>query len=125
MTTTGRTCVMIVEDDAELNRLLAGAFRDCGCEVIQAFDGMQAYELAHEHRPSVILMDLDLPKVYGHVVMRSLRRDPTTADAKVVILTAQPGLLSEADRSAVFAVLSKPAELDELVATVRAALGEP
>ena len=116
---------MVVEDSPALNGLLASAFREAGCEVVQAFDGLQAYELARERRPSVILMDLDLPRLYGHVVMRSLQRDPATAQIKVVVLTARPGLLRADDREAAFAVLYKPTDLDEIVRIVRAALRAP
>ena len=115
-------CIMIVEDSPALNRLLAGAFREAGCEVVQAFDGLEAYELARERRPRVILMDLDLPRLYGQVVMRSLQRDPATAGIKVVILTARPELLREDDRTAAFAVLHKPTDLDEIIRIVRTAL---
>jgi CheY-like chemotaxis protein len=118
-----RTCVMVVEDNPALNGLLAEALGEIGCEVVQAFDGLEAFELAHEHRPSVILMDLDLPRLYGQVVMRSLRRDPATADVNVVILTAHPELLGEEDRAAAFAILHKPAQLDDIMRAVRAALG--
>ena len=90
-------CVLIAEDDAEINGLLAEAMREAGCEVVQAFDGMDAYELARERRPGVIVMDLDLPRLYGHVVMRGLRRDPATANIPVVVLTDRPELLSRED----------------------------
>jgi DNA-binding response OmpR family regulator len=117
--------VLVAEDDAEVNGLLAEALLAAGCEVVRAFDGLEAYELARERRPRVVLLDLNLPRLYGQVVMRSLRRDPATADIKVVVLTAHPDLLLEQDRPAAFAVLHKPAELDTIVGTVRAALRAP
>ena len=73
----------------------------------------------------MILLDLDLPRLYGQVVLRSLQRDPATADTKVVILTAHPELLREDDRAAAFAILHKPADLDDIMRAVRAALREP
>ena len=120
-----RSCVLIAEDDAEVNHLLAEALREAGCEVIQAFDGLDAYELVRERRPAVILLDLNLPRLYGQVVMRSLRRDPATAEARVVVLTARPELLREEDRAAAFAILRKPADLDGILRVVRAALRAP
>ena len=113
---------MIVEDSAPLNRVLATALRGIGYDVVQAFDGMQAYDLAREHRPGAIVMDLDLPRLYGQVVMRSLRRDPATAAIKVVVLTGRPDLLHEDDRAAAFAILHKPAGLDDVTRAVQAAL---
>ena len=118
-------CVLVVEDNPALNRLLAAALRATGYETVQAFDGLQAHELARERRPSVILLDLDLPRLYGQVVMRSLRRDPATAPIKVVVLTGRPDLLREEDRAAAFAILHKPADLDDIMRAVRAALRAP
>jgi CheY-like chemotaxis protein len=119
------TCVLIAEDNAEVNHLLAEALREAGCEVVQAFDGLEAHELAHKHRPAVILLDLDLPRLYGQVVMRSLRREPATARINVVVLTGQPWLLRDDDRAAAFAVLHKPVGPDTIVRAVRAALRAP
>ena len=117
--------ILIVEDNPALNRVLAGAFRAAGCEVVQGFDGLQAHDLARARRPGVILLDLDLPRLYGQVLLRSLRRDPATAASRVVVLTARPDLLRAEDRGLVFAVLLKPTGLDELVGTGRAAPRAP
>jgi two-component system phosphate regulon response regulator PhoB len=119
-----RSCAMIAEDYAEINNQLAEALRELGCEVVQAFDGLEAYERARQRRPRVILLDLDLPRLYGQVVMRSLRRDPATADVRVVVLTARPELLTPDDQASAFAILYKPADLDDIVRAVRAALLE-
>ena len=118
-------CVLIAEDDAEINALLAEAFREVGCEVLQAFDGLQAVDLARARRPAVILLDLDLPRLYGHLILRSLRRDPFTAHIGVVVLTGRPELLSAEDRAAADAVLHKPVGLDAILDAVRTALHRP
>ena len=123
--TPPRACVLVAEDDAEVNRLLAEALREAGCEVVQAFDGLQAYELARARRPAAILLDLNLPRLYGQVVLRSLRRDPATAGIRVVVLTGRPDLLREEDQAAAFAVLHKPAGIDDITGAVRAALRAP
>ena len=117
-----RPLVLVVEDDAPLNRLLAAALEHTGYEVAQAFDGLQAYELARRRPPSVVLLDLDLPKLYGQVVLRALRRDAATAGIAVVVLTGHPKLLREEDRVAASAVLYKPARLEQILAAVAAAL---
>ena len=117
-----RPLALIAEDDAALNRLLAAALEHHGYEVAQAFDGLQAYELARRRPPSVVLLDLDLPKLYGQVVLRALRRDPATVGIAVVVLTGQPKLLREEDRAMASAVLYKPARLEQILAAIAAAL---
>ncbi len=119
---TPLACVMIVEDNPSLNQLLAEALEEAGCTVVQAFDGLQAYELVRQHWPRVILLDLDLPRLYGHLVLRSLARTPDTAEIQVVVLTGRPSLLTDDDRALAAAVLHKPAAIDEILGAVRAAL---
>src|SRR5947208_3131303 len=78
--TTRSAYVLVAEDDGPLNELLAETLREGGYRVLQAFDGVQAYELARATLPTLILLDLELPQVYGQVVLRALKNDPRTAD---------------------------------------------
>ncbi|GAC1340131.1 MAG: hypothetical protein NVSMB29_08570 [Candidatus Dormibacteria bacterium] len=81
--------VLYVEDDPTtflmMERLLA---RRPQVTVITAMQGSLAIELAREHRPELIVLDLHLPDMDGAEVLRNLRGDPRTASIPVVILTA-------------------------------------
>jgi len=123
--TTRSACVLVAEDDGLLNELLAETLREGGYRVLQAFDGVQAYELARAALPTLILLDLELPQVYGQVVLRALKNDPRTADITVVILTGYTGTLRAQDRRSAFAVLEKPVDLNLLMPTVEAATRDP
>src|SRR4051812_39077630 len=80
--------LLIADDNMELNNLLSSHFRAAGYqELVQAFNGLSALQLARAHQPRVILLDLDLPVLYGQVVVRTLQRDPTTALIKIIVLT--------------------------------------
>jgi DNA-binding response OmpR family regulator len=114
--------VLIAEDDPLLNPVLAEAVREAGWEPLQAFDGLAAVDLARKAQPAVIVLDLNLPRLYGHLILRSLRRDPSTAQMRVVILTAHAELLSPADRAAADAILRKPAGLERILAAIRGLL---
>ena len=77
-------------------------------------------ELAHAHRPDLILLDLHLPDRSGLDVLIALRRDPVTAHIPVVVLTAdasatQAQRLAQAGASR---YLTKPFVLDEILATL-------
>jgi DNA-binding response OmpR family regulator len=113
---------MVVEDDVLLNQTLAEILSGVGCSVLQAFDGLQAFELACQHHPALMVLDLDLPRVYGQVLMRILRSGQVATSTRFVVLTARAELLRDEDRTSAFAVLEKPADLDEFVGTVEAAL---
>ena len=80
--------VLIVEDD-ELNRKL---FNDIltfeGYETRTAADASAALAAAREHRPDLILMDIELPEGSGLDVAGALKRDSALADVPVVVVTA-------------------------------------
>ena len=80
--------VMIVEDN-ELNMKL---FRDLieayGYETVQTRSGLNAVELAREHRPDLILMDIQLPEISGLEVTRKLKDDPELRRIPVIAVTA-------------------------------------
>jgi len=70
------------------------------------------------------LLDLELPMLNGQFVLRILQRDAATASIKIIVLTGYPELLTEQDRQAVFAVVPKPFNINELSELVRQALAE-
>lgn len=65
--------VLVVEDDAEQRELIIKALARMGCRVDSAKDGYEAYRLAREGRPRVIVMDLSLPAMSGWDAIRRLR----------------------------------------------------
>jgi CheY-like chemotaxis protein len=83
-------------------------------------------ELAREHHPDLILLDLHLPDMHGSEVLRRLRADTRTSDIPVVVISA------DATRSAVDellaagadAYLTKPLDLDEFLRTLEQFLPE-
>ncbi len=80
--------VMIVEDN-ELNMKL---FRDLieasGYETIRTRNGLEALDLAREHRPDLILMDIQLPEVSGLEVTKWLKDDDDLRHIPVIAVTA-------------------------------------
>jgi two-component system cell cycle response regulator len=109
-------------DDIATNRILyrarlAAAFY----EPILAASGVECLALAAAQQPDLILLDLQLPDLPGHEVLRRLRADPATRDILVVVLTA---MTDSAVRLAAFAagaddVISKPAGDAVLLARLR------
>lgn len=82
---------LVVEDDSSIRALTEIALtRLAGWRVITAERARTAIDLAKEHRPSVILMDLMMPEMDGVEAARILLGDAATADIPVVLLTARP-----------------------------------
>ncbi len=85
---SGRT-ILLVEDDAEMRRTLAGALESHEIRVSIAADGIEALErLRSGPPPSVVLLDLRLPRLAGEEVLREMRKDPRYENVPVITMTA-------------------------------------
>jgi DNA-binding response OmpR family regulator len=114
--------ILIVDDDRDLRQLLDRELTAAGHRVAQAGSGGEAIERARVHRPSVVLLDLNLPDMDGAVVMRELRAAPETARAAVMLLS---GRCSERDRIAGLELgaddyIGKPFSVRELLLRIAA-----
>jgi two-component system, cell cycle response regulator DivK len=118
--------VLIVEDN-ELNMKL---FRDLlaayGYTTVETRSGMQALALARQHRPSLILMDIQLPEVSGLEVTKWLKDDDDLASIPVVAVTAfaMKGDEQRIRQGGCEAYISKPIAIQSFIATVRKFAGE-
>lgn len=113
--------LLIVEDEADLLRLLSYNFKKEGFEVVQARSAEAGLAAARKSRPDLILLDIMLPKVDGLEMSRTLRKD---SDVPIVFLTAKK---SEVDRVLGLKIggddyVTKPFSLKELIARVEAVL---
>ncbi|GIL37840.1 response regulator [Roseiterribacter gracilis] len=80
--------VLIVEDN-ELNMKLFNDLLEAhGFRTLQTRDGMEALKLAREHRPDLIVMDIQLPEVSGLDVTKWLKEDDHLRDIPVIAVTA-------------------------------------
>lgn len=80
--------VLVVEDN-ELNmKLFHDLLEAHGYEILQTRDGMEALDLARNHRPDLILMDIQLPEVSGLEVTKWLKDDESLSEIPVVAVTA-------------------------------------
>jgi two-component system response regulator RpaA len=116
--------ILVIDDDAAISELVAVSLEMAGYEVTQAEDGIKGQALALQLRPDLIMLDLMLPRVDGFTVCQRLRRDERTADIPVVMLTAlgQTQDKVEGFNSGADDYLTKPFEIEEMLARVRALL---
>ncbi len=112
--------ILVVEDNEKNMKLFRDVLRAKGYRTLEATTGGRAVQLAIDHRPDVVLMDVQLPDIDGVEALGRLRADERTASIPVLALTAQA---MEGDRERFLAAgfdgyVSKPVNIVALVATV-------
>jgi two-component system cell cycle response regulator DivK len=119
---------ILLADDHEDNRLALLTVLDReGYATLGAANGEQAVQVAREHLPDLILMDLAMPVMDGRTAMQTLKADPRTSHIPIVVLTAM-ALSVDKDRlvaEGFDGLLIKPCMPPHLVAEVRRVVGPP
>jgi two-component system cell cycle response regulator DivK len=113
--------VLIVEDNDKNMKLFRDVLQATGYTTLEARSGEQAVELATEHVPNLVLMDIQLPGMDGVAALGRIREDPRTAAVPVVALTAQAmrGDRERFMKAGFDGYISKPVNVAEFVGTVK------
>src|SRR5438132_13526811 len=124
-TTPMAKTVLIVEDNGLNSKLFHDLLEAHGYATIQTKDGMEAMKLAREHRPDLILMDIQLPEISGLEVTKWLKEDPDLRRIPVVAVTAfaMKGDEQRIREGGCEAYLSKPISVGKFIETIRHCLG--
>jgi DNA-binding response OmpR family regulator len=113
--------ILVVEDEPSIAEVVCLYLQRAGYQAVRANDGQEALEILSKHTPSLVVLDLMLPKVDGLTITRWLREQ---GDVPIIILTARR---AESDRIAGLEMgaddyVVKPFSPQELVSRVRAVL---
>ena len=103
--------LLVVDDDPFIRKLVATTLEDVSeFQLFEAGDGIQALEVAERELPTIVFLDVDMPRMDGIDTCRRLRNNPATSGATIVILTASHGDRVEAMAEAAGAdlFLTKP-----------------
>jgi DNA-binding response OmpR family regulator len=79
--------ILIVDDEKDLRDALGAALRNAGFTVLEAIDGPQGVQLAELEKPELMLLDIMMPNMSGHQVLREIRMKPWGMRMKVILLT--------------------------------------
>lgn len=113
-------CVLVVEDDPLVRSLFAAALVDDGYTVCTAMDGVDAQEQMQAHGPSVVILDLLLPRQSGWDVLRAMREHEQLRSTPVLVVSVLSTRQEDALRQlGATDTLGKPVDVDVLVAWVR------
>jgi len=100
--------ILLVEDSKFLRMATERALARAGYEVLTAADGQSALAVAEKQKPDLILLDMLLPKITGPDVLKTLKRNPATAQIAVVVLSGlSPKNAARLQQDGAFAFLDK------------------
>jgi DNA-binding response OmpR family regulator len=117
--------VLVVEDDDAIRTVLALTLLDEGYSVRQAGDAAEGMAILRVWRPDAILLDVELPGPDGWAFRREQRALPGAAAVPVVVVSGSHRVMAPSPELIPAAVLTKPFELDELLAMVDRLTGRP
>lgn len=116
--------VLLIDDAPAIHRLLTFKLKDDGLEFLTAYSGREGMELAREHLPSLILVDLNMPGQNGLEVIHQLKQDSATSQIPVIVVSGS--VESEEKVRAIDAgamdFVTKPFDIHELRARIGSAL---
>jgi PAS domain S-box-containing protein len=122
-----RTIVYIEDNLSNLKLVERLLERLPDVRLIPAMQGKLGIDLARQHQPALILLDLHLPDLHGREVLEQLKRDPATAAIPVVVLSADagPAQLERLRTAGAAGCLTKPIDVESLLSVIRGAAGDP
>ena len=116
--------VLIADDEPSMRLLVHATIESDEYTVVEASDGDQAWALIQKHRPSLVLLDVQMPGLSGLDILREIKGDPSLNGMHVILLTAkaqesdiEAGLIGGADF-----YLTKPFSPLDLLSRVEEAL---
>jgi DNA-binding response OmpR family regulator len=118
--------VLVVEDDADIARLIGLKLKQQGLKPVFAADAVTAVTIARKEDPDLLVIDIGLPGGGGLLIMERMRAIPNLAMKPVMVISAREPIEGERQAREVGATafFPKPLDLDALVEEVRVQLGE-
>ena len=116
--------ILVADDESHILHVVSLKLRNAGFRVLTAHDGAEAFELAVQERPDLLITDYHMPQLSGLELCRKLRQEPTTATLPAIMLTARGYHLKphDTEQSGILRMLSKPFSPRHLLATVQEVL---
>lgn len=113
--------ILIIEDEPQIRKLLEINLESNGYKVQQASKGEEGAMMAANHSPDVILLDLGLPDISGHQLLKELREWYTKAIIILSVQNKESDIVTALDNGATD-YLTKPFRMGELLARIRSAI---
>jgi twitching motility two-component system response regulator PilG len=112
--------VMVIDDSKTIRRTAETLLKKSGCEVFTATDGFEALSKILEHRPSIIFVDIMMPRLDGYQTCALIKNNKMFKNIPVIMLSSKDGLFDRARGRIVGSeqYLTKPFTKDELLGAI-------
>src|SRR5258705_317711 len=112
--------ILVVDDEAPNRRFMRRILEPLGYEVLEAADGEEALASIGREAPDIVLLDIQMPKMDGYTVCRTIKHDPKTRLVPVVIVTSLDQIPDKVKAVELGAddYLAKPVNITELTTRV-------
>jgi two-component system response regulator MprA len=114
--------ILVVDDEPDVLDVVVMMLESEGYEVRAAPDGVEALDILERDKPGVVLLDMRMPRMDGWAFARAARE--RNIEVPIIVMTAAQDARRWAEEIDAAAYLGKPFQLEELVETVRAVLGD-
>lgn len=116
--------ILLVDDEETILKMAGQRLRHAGYRVLTAANGTMGLVLAKAEHPDVIVLDVNMPSMNGHIVLQTLKSDRQTQDIPVIMLTAAGGEtdVTNTIASGATCYLHKPYQSKELLEEVSMAV---
>lgn len=113
--------VMVIDDSKTIRRTAETLLKKAGCEVLTATDGFEALAKIADHHPSIIFVDIMMPRLDGYQTCALIKNNQMFKETPVVMLSSKDGLFDKARGRIVGSeqYLTKPFTKDELLGAIK------
>ncbi|WP_129632992.1 response regulator [Candidatus Oscillochloris fontis] len=83
-----RSTILLIDDNPQIHSIIADLLRPLDYQIFSALNGQEGLDLANQHRPDLVLLDVMMPGMDGFAVCQALRSDPHLSKVPVIMITA-------------------------------------
>jgi len=115
--------ILIVDDDMRIVQIIRSRLVASGYEVTAAYDGQAGLDAVRRENPDLIILDVLMPKMDGYTFVKSLRKEPSSREVPVIVLTAKDKMRDLFIAEGVLDYMIKPYKPEDLLARISEAIG--
>jgi DNA-binding response OmpR family regulator len=117
--------ILVVDDEAQIVRLLSLRLQANNYDVVVAYDGYQCIQITQEENPDLILLDIKMPLGGGIKAFETLRKNQNTENIPVIFITAFPSveIKKQVIDMGAEGFIAKPFSSDDLLEKIRSIIG--